>query len=71
MGCGIEGKQQRGPVLAQCTEKLLTFGAPLLKQGLMLGTKPSLRVFFSQAVISKPRLYVGMGPALVSRCCFH
>ena len=25
MGCGIEAKQQRGPVLAQCTGKLLTF----------------------------------------------
>ena len=39
--------------------------------GLLLATKPSLRVFFSQAVISKPRVYVGMGPALVSRCCLH
>jgi hypothetical protein len=27
--------------------------------------------FLSQAVISKPRVYVGMGPALVSRCCLH
>ena len=39
--------------------------------GLLLATKPSLRVFFSQAVISKPRVYFGMGPALVSRCCLH
>ena len=44
-------------------------GAPSL--GLLLATKPSLRVFFSQAVISRPRVYVGMGPALVSRCCLY
>ena len=49
--------------------QVMPSGAPSL--GLLLATKPSLRVFFSQAVISKPRVYVGMGPALVSRCCFH
>ena len=41
----------------------MSSGAPSL--GLVLATKPRLGVFFSQAVISKQRVYVGMGPVLL------
>ena len=46
--------------------QLMPSVAPSL--GLLLATKPSLRVFFSHAVISEPRVYVEMGTVLVSSC---
>jgi len=44
-------------------------GAPSL--GLLLATRPSLRVVFSQAVISEPSAYFVVGSELVPRCRLH